>query len=165
VGTTRSRILGLCLASATTETPSKRHMPGHRDGAIGGRMHRATADLRRMRARRLSAILVGLLSVVGLIGAATTATAGSACLDTRDGGYSYAGHQAACRGHGVRATIALTREPDVAGHVAGRVGVGGQGQGADGADAWIQAGIASLRSLGTVHYAEITREATMRSFS
>jgi hypothetical protein len=112
-----------------------------------------------MRARRLAAIAVGVLSVVAFVGAATTATAGRACLATRDGGYSYAGHQAALRGHGVRATIALTREPDVAaGHIAGWVGVGGSSQGAGGGDAWIQAGIASLRRLGTVLYVEITRE-------
>ena len=53
----------------------------------------------------------------------------------------------------------LTREPSVdAGHVAGWVGVGGPGQGADGGDAWIQAGIASLPGLGTVLYSEIKRE-------
>jgi hypothetical protein len=121
---------------------------------------RTAADLRRMRARRLLALLVGVLSVVAFVGAAKTATAGRACLGgARDGGYSYAGHQAAYRGHGVRATITLTRTPDVhAGHVAGWVGVGGARQGAGGGDAWIQAGIASLRGLGTVLYAEITRE-------
>jgi hypothetical protein len=110
--------------------------------------------------RPLLAVLVALLCVVAFVGAATTATAGRACLTgTRDGGYSYTGHQAASRSHGVRATISLTRRPSVAaGHVAGWVGVGGRGQGANGGDAWIQAGIASLRGLGTVVYAEITRE-------
>ena len=69
--------------------------------------------------------------------------------ETRDGGYSYAGHQGAYRGHGVRAAITLTREPNVdAGHVAGWVGVGGPGQGENGGDASIQAGIASLPRLG-----------------
>jgi hypothetical protein len=119
------------------------------------------ADVTRMRARRLLALLVGVVSIVAFVGASTTATAGRACLsDTHAGGYSYAGHQAAGRGHGVRASITLTRRPNVgAGHVAGWVGVGGRGQGANGGDAWIQAGIASLRGLGTVLYAEITREA------
>ena len=118
------------------------------------------ADVQRVQARRLLAVLVGLLSIVAFVGAATTASAGRACLSgVRDGGYSYAGHQAASRGHGVRATITLTREPSVdAGHVAGWVGVGGPGQGANGGDAWIQAGIASLPGLGTVLYAEIKRE-------
>ena len=120
----------------------------------------AAADVERMRARRLLAVLVGLISTVAFVGAATTATAGRACLSgVRDGGYSYAGHQAASRSHGVRATITLTREPSVdAGHVAVWVGVGGPGQGADDGDAWIQAGIASLPVLGTVLYAEITHE-------
>lgn len=121
----------------------------------------SVADVRHVRLRPLLAILVGVLCVVSFVGASTTATAGRACLsDTHAGGYSYAGHQAASRGHGVRASITLTRPPTVgAGHVAGWVGVGGRGQGTNGGDAWIQAGIASLRGLGTVLYAEITREA------
>jgi hypothetical protein len=124
----------------------------------------STAEARYVRLRPLLAILVGVLSVGAFVGASTTATAGRACLSDADaGGYSYAGHQADSRGHGVRASITLTRLPSVhAGHVAGWVGVGGRGQGANGGDAWIQAGIASLRGLGTVLYAEITREANER---
>ena len=85
-------------------------------------------------------------AVAALVGASTTASAGRACISgARAGGYSYAGHQATYRGHGVRATIMVTRAPSVeAGHVAGWVGVGGPGQGANGEDAWIQAGIASM---------------------
>jgi len=117
-----------------------------------------------MRLRPLLAVLVGALSAAAFVGAAKTATAGGPCVSAaRDGGYSYAGHQSASRGHGVRATITLTREPNVAaGHVAGWVGVGGPGQGTDDGDAWIQAGIASLRGLGTVLYAEITHEGRER---
>jgi hypothetical protein len=113
-----------------------------------------------VQARHLLATLVLVLAVVAFVGAAATATAGRTCVTaTRAGGYSYAGHQAASRGHGIRATITLTRAPSVAaGHVAGWVGVGGQRQGANGGDAWLQAGIAALRGLGTVLYAEITRE-------
>ena len=119
-----------------------------------------------MRARPLLAILVGTLSVVAFVGAATTASAGRACLSgARDGGYSYAGHQAADRGHGVRATIMLTRAPSVdAGHVAGWVGVGGPGQGAHGGDAWIQAGVASMPGMEPFVYAEITREGRAPEF-
>jgi hypothetical protein len=52
----------------------------------------------------------------------------------------------------------MTRAPSVeAGHVAGWVGVGGPGQGANGEDAWIQAGIASLEGMDPVIYAEITQ--------
>ena len=113
-----------------------------------------------MRVRPLLAFIVGALGVAVLVGAATNASAEPACVSgTRAGGYSYAGHQAAYRGHGVRATIVLTREPSVeAGHVAGWVGVGGPGQGANGGDAWIQAGIASMPGLEPFVYAEITRE-------
>jgi hypothetical protein len=128
-----------------------------------GRPSRAV-DVRRMPLRPLLAIIVAALSIVAFVGAATTATAGRACLTgARDGGYSYAGHQAGSRSHGVRATIRLTRTPSVAaGHVAGWVGVGGPGQGSKGGDAWIQAGIASLHGLGTVLYAEITRDGHKR---
>jgi hypothetical protein len=52
----------------------------------------------------------------------------------------------------------MTRTPSVeAGHIAGWVGVGGPGQGANGADAWIQGGIASLPGTDPMIYAEITR--------
>ena len=52
----------------------------------------------------------------------------------------------------------MTRAPSVdVGHVAGWVGVGGPGQGADGEDAWIQAGIASMPGMDPVIYAEITQ--------
>jgi hypothetical protein len=129
-------------------------------GANGG------ADVRRVRARPLLAVLVGALCAVALVGAATTASAGRACLSkTRAGGYSYAGHQATHRGHGVRATITLTRVPAVdAGHVAGWVGVGGPGQGANGGDSWIQAGIASTPGTKPFVYAEITREGRKPKF-
>ena len=112
-----------------------------------------------MRARPLLAVLIGALTLAALVGASTNASAGRACVsDVQPGGYSYAGHQATYRGHGVRATITMTRAASVeAGHVAGWVGVGGPGQGADGEDAWIQAGIASMQGTDPMIYAEITR--------
>ena len=110
--------------------------------------------------RPLLTVLVGALAVAALVGASTTATAGRACGNAAgDNGYGYAGHQANYRGHGVRATIMLTRGPSVAsGHIAGWVGVGGPGQGANGEDAWIQAGIASMPGMDPFVYAELTRE-------
>ena len=52
----------------------------------------------------------------------------------------------------------MTRAPSVeAGHVAGWVGVGGPGQGVNGEDAWIQAGIASMEGTDPMIYAEITQ--------
>jgi hypothetical protein len=116
------------------------------------------ADDTRVRARILLAILVGALIVAALIGAVTTASAGPVCVADAREGYSYAGHQATHRGHGVRATITMDREPSVrVGHVAGWVGVGGTNQGANGRDAWIQAGIASMSGRGAAVYAEIAR--------
>ncbi|MGH3065407.1 MAG: hypothetical protein ACRDOF_03815 [Gaiellaceae bacterium] len=110
--------------------------------------------------RHLLAGLVGATAVAALVGASTTATAGRACGNAfGDNGYAYAGHQSSYRGHGVRATLTLTRELSVAaGHVAGWVGVGGPGQGANGQDAWIQAGIASMPGMDPFIYAEVTRE-------
>ena len=120
---------------------------------------RAGADDTRVRARPLLAALVGASALAALVGASTTASAGRACAaGTNAGGYSYAGHQASYHGHGVRATIALTRTPSVeAGHVAGWVGVGGPRQGPNGEDEWIQAGIAAMPGAEPFLYAEVTR--------
>src|SRR3990170_1244047 len=124
------------------------------------------ADDIRVRVRPLLAVLVGALAVAVLVGASTTATAGRACGDAvGDNGYAYAGHQATYRGHGVRATLTLIRQPDVAsGHVAGWVGVGGPGQGANGQNAWIQAGVASMPGMDPFIYAEIAREGRAPEF-
>jgi hypothetical protein len=119
-----------------------------------------------VRVRPLLALLVGAVTVAALVGASTTASAGRACISSASsGGYSYAGHQAAYHGHGVRATITATRSPTVeAGHVAGWVGVGGPGQGANGGDEWIQAGIAAMPGMNPFIYTEITREGTAPKF-
>jgi hypothetical protein len=107
------------------------------------------------------ALLAGALAAAALAGGSSTASAGAqACgADVAgNGGYTYAGHQASYKGHGVRATITPTRALEVqAGHVSGWVGVGGPGQGANGEDAWIQVGIASMQGMEPFLYAEITR--------
>ena len=60
--------------------------------------------------------------------------------------------------HGIRATITPTAAANVvAGHVAGWVGVGGPGQGANGQTMWLQVGVASIPDTPTMVYAEITR--------
>jgi hypothetical protein len=119
-----------------------------------------------VRVRPLIALLVGLLVAAGLIGASTKAEAGRTCVaDAGAGGYSYAGHQATHAGHGVRATITMTRAPSVeAGHVAGWVGLGGPEQGANGEDAWIQAGITSMPGLDPMIYVEIVRSGRAPEF-
>ena len=73
-------------------------------------------------------------------------------------GYAYAGHQATRVAHGIRATITPTASPNVvSGHVAGWIGVGGPGQGANGQTLWLQVGVASIPDTPTMVYAEITR--------
>ena len=116
------------------------------------------ADHIGVRVPSLLAALVAAAALVALVAASTTATAGSSCAGSAGDGYSYAGHQATYTGHGVRATLTLVQRPNVAsGHVAGWVGVGGPGQGPNGEDAWIQAGIASMPGMDPFLYAEITR--------
>jgi len=115
-----------------------------------------------MRLVQLLAVLACALGVAAFLGesSSATASASSACVSDADGnGYTYAGHQANVAGHGVRATITPTRALDVAsGHVAGWVGVGGPGQGANGEDAWIQVGIASVLGTAPYLYAEVVRD-------
>ena len=114
-----------------------------------------------MRLVQLLAVLACALGVAALLGESSSATASatSACVSDADGnGYTYAGHQANVAGHGVRATITPSRSLSVAaGHVAGWVGVGGPGQGANGEDAWIQVGIASVEGTAPYLYAEFVR--------
>jgi hypothetical protein len=122
---------------------------------------RAPADHQFVSLRTLLALLAGAFALAAFAGESSTASAGSrACAASVAGkaGYSYAGHQATVKGHGVRATITLTRSPRVeAGHVSGWIGVGGPGQGADGEDAWIQVGVAAVHGLEPFLYAEVTR--------
>jgi hypothetical protein len=111
--------------------------------------------------RTLLAVVGGAFALSVLAGEAGTATAGARACSTGAGsnGYSYAGHQATHRAHGVRATITLTSTPRVeAGHVSGWVGVGGPGQGANGEDAWIQVGVAALPGVEPFLYAEVTQD-------
>ena len=115
-----------------------------------------------MRPVQLLAVLSCALGAAAVLGESSSATASatSACVNDADGnGYTYAGHQATVAGHGVRATITPTRAMNVAaGHVAGWVGVGGPGQGANGADAWLQVGIASVEGTAPYLYAEVARD-------
>jgi hypothetical protein len=116
----------------------------------------------------LLALVSAAFVLAALAGESGTATAGStsACgLDADGNGYTYAGHQATTAGHGVRATITLTRALNVtAGHVAGWVGVGGPGQGVNGEDAWLQVGIASVEETQPFVYAEIARDGRQPQF-
>lgn len=93
-------------------------------------------------------------------GSSTAQANGQSCGAGANGsqGYAYAGHQATKVSHGVRATITPTAQADVvAGHVAGWIGVGGPGQGANGQTLWLQVGVTSIPDTPTMVYAEITR--------
>jgi hypothetical protein len=71
--------------------------------------------------------------------------------------YSYAGLLATYQRFGVSATISPLGTPTVhGGHVAAWVGVGGEGQGPDGSDEWLQAGISVEAGRGTALYYELT---------
>jgi hypothetical protein len=126
------------------------------------------ADEEHVSLRTLLVVVAGAFALSALVGESSTATAGSRACGTDaagNGGYTYAGHQASVKGHGVRATIMLTSAPRVeAGHVSGWVGVGGPGQGANGEDAWIQVGVAAMHGLDPFLYAEVTRAGRQPQF-
>ncbi len=105
-------------------------------------------------------VLVASASALAGVGEEPAGANGQACGAGANGsqGYAYAGHQATRVAHGIRATITPTSPPRVAaGHVAGWIGVGGPGQGANGETLWVQIGVASIPDTPTMVYAEITR--------
>jgi hypothetical protein len=127
---------------------------------MGRRARAPTSSL--VGGRQIFALTASGLILAALVGSSGTATARPTACGAAGGaygaGYAYAGHQATDRGHGVRATITARRGLNVAaGHVAGWVGLGGPGQGANGEDAWIQVGIASVPGAAPFVYAEIAR--------
>jgi len=73
--------------------------------------------------------------------------------------YAYAGWESRTSAFGAAAIVTSLEAPTVAsGHVAAWVGVGGVGQGPDGSDEWIQAGVSSFASPGTGSiYYEVAR--------
>jgi hypothetical protein len=102
--------------------------------------------------------VLGAAAFAGMSSSANGAAERAGCAGSSGNGYTYAGHQARAKGHGVRATVTPLRLPQVAaGHVSAWVGVGGPGQGARGEDSWIQAGIARVAGAGPFVYAEVTR--------
>ena len=110
------------------------------------------------RRRFLPLVLVALAALATPDGGARAAA--RVCGSGANGsqGYAYAGHQATRVSHGIRATITPTAPANViSGHVAGWIGVGGPGQGANGQTLWLQVGVASIPDTPTMVYAEITR--------
>ena len=99
-------------------------------------------------------------AAAALVGSPTAGATAQSCGAGANGsqGYAYAGHQATRASHGIRATITPTAPANViSGHVAGWIGVGGPGQGANGQTLWLQVGVASIPDTPTMVYVEITR--------
>jgi hypothetical protein len=85
--------------------------------------------------------------LLALCVAAALAPAALACPK----GYSYAGLYSSARASGIAATISMLDTPAAFGetsHVAGWVGVGGPGLGPNGADEWLQVGLATFGDSG-----------------
>ncbi len=96
-------------------------------------------------------------ALLALFAAAFLAPAAAACPK----GYSYAGLYSASYAPGIAATISLLDTPAAFGgtsHVAGWVGVGGPGLGPNGADEWLQVGLATFGGSGAGRlYYELAR--------
>jgi hypothetical protein len=99
---------------------------------------------------------VRLALVAGAVAAAlASAFAPSAWACSR--GYSYAGLYSSRPAVGIAASLSMLELPTVtSGHVAAWVGVGGPGLGPNGADEWLQVGVASFDSSTASLYYELT---------
>jgi len=124
---------------------------------------RVSADPVQVKRNALLGVALALIVAGGaaaLVGSPTAVANAQSCGAGANGsqGYAYAGHQATRVSHGIRATITPTAAANViSGHVAGWIGVGGPGQGANGQTLWLQVGVASIPDTPTMVYAEITR--------
>ena len=100
-----------------------------------------------------------LLLVTAAVAAVALGGAVRAIACGNSAGYSYAGVGAPTHAYGVSALISPLDAFDVVnGHVAGWVGVGGPGQGPNGANEWIQVGYAGFPSLtGSDIYYEVAQ--------
>ena len=103
--------------------------------------------------RLTAAAVAALAAACALTASASSATKGCATV-----GYSYAGIQTSTPRRGISARVTVTRISAVtSGHIAGWVGVGGAGQGVNGADEWIQIGISSVPGGATEVYVEVAQ--------
>ncbi|SRR5712691_2299108 len=104
--------------------------------------------------RRIAALLT-LATALSVSATALAAPAARQSCETR--AYTYAGFGAARRSYGIAATVTALRAPDVlSGHVAGWIGVGGPGEGANGADEWLQVGMSAFTGDAAELYYELT---------
>jgi hypothetical protein len=106
---------------------------------------------------RVTVAGAALLAVASLIVSPSwvLASPSKATLPACTRGYSYAGFATREGVHGVAASITATKLPTVAsGHAAAWIGVGGVHEGLDGANEWLQAGIAAFPKTGLRLYVE-----------
>jgi hypothetical protein len=116
---------------------------------------------------RLTVAAAACLAVVSLIVGpqwvlASPASKATACAR----GYTYGGYASREGVHGVAASIAASRRPAVAsGHAAAWVGVGGVHAGLNGANAWLQTGLAAFSGQGLHLYVEQVSPGHARRFA
>jgi hypothetical protein len=105
------------------------------------------------------------VAVVSLIVAPSLASPSQAGVRPCLHGYSYAGYAGRAGADGVAATISAPAAPAVlTGHAAAWVGVGGIHAGPEGANEWLQVGIAAFPRLGLRAYVEETSRGEARRF-
>jgi hypothetical protein len=105
------------------------------------------------------------VTVAGASSAAARSSAACSSGTYASAGHAYAGFQSERGGHGVRATLTALRENTVKrGQIAAWVGVGGPGQGANGADEWLQVGLASFPGWPRNLYYELKRPGADAAF-
>lgn len=99
--------------------------------------------------RRFALVAAAALALATLVAPSAAAYCGKT--------YSYAGVVSARPGYGVATTLTALAVPSVAwGHVAGWVGVGGRGAGANGETAWLQVGYSGFYGGESKLYYEAT---------
>ena len=108
---------------------------------------------------RIRLVAFGALAVAACVFVSTSAidpgSANAAANGCGSTPYSYAGVETNLGTHGIAATVTVARAAVVtSGHVAGWIGVGGPGKGANGTNAWIQIGLNAEPGRDNVIYAE-----------
>jgi hypothetical protein len=99
-----------------------------------------------------------LIFVVALAVGALCASGAAAARVNCSKSYSYAGLVGSHNAHGIRTKLTAVKSPDVnTGHVAGWVGVGGEGMGPNGTTEWIQVGFSGFGDGQSTLYFEVTR--------
>lgn len=107
---------------------------------------------------RLTAVAVATLAAACACTALAAPASAARSAGCATAGYSYGGVQTQYVRRGISAKITATRISAVtSGHIAGWIGVGGAGQGLNGADEWIQVGISSMPGGATEIYYEVAQ--------